>query len=112
MAVPIEGFSIVAQKARIQHLLDDHAFAIPNSTALNDEHIWKCSFMAQADANKLLQTLEILALNVSQGPDSDVVLVNEFDRSVDPYCEWLTTAIWGPERGTWPRYSDRWPRHP
>jgi hypothetical protein len=61
MAIPIEGFSVVAQKARIQGLIEDQAFAIPNSTALNDEHIWKCSFMAQVDAKKFLQTLRIWA---------------------------------------------------
>lgn len=33
-------------------------------------------------------------MNVSQGPDSDAVLVNEFDHPIDPYCEWLTTGIW------------------
>ena len=33
--------------------------------------------MAQVDAKKFLQTLEHLGLNVSQGPDSDAVLVNE-----------------------------------
>jgi hypothetical protein len=94
MAIPIEGYSIVAQTARIQRLLDDHAFAIPNSTALGDDHIWSCSFMAQVDAEKFLQILADLGLNVSQGPDSDVVLVNEFDRSIDPYCEWLATGAW------------------
>lgn len=94
MALPIEGFSVVAQKARIKRLLENQAFAIPNSTALSDDHIWKCSFMAHVDAKKFLQTLEDLGLNVSQGPDSDAVLVNEFDHSIDPYCEWLTTAAW------------------
>lgn len=94
MAVTIEGYSVVAQKARIQHLLEEQAFAIPNSTTLADEHLWKCSFMAHADAKQFLRTLEDLGLNVSQGPDSDVVLVNEFDRAIDPYCEWLATATW------------------
>jgi tetratricopeptide (TPR) repeat protein len=94
MAVPIEGYSVVAQLARIQRLLDDGSVKIPNSTALSDTHIWKCSFMAQDDARKFLQTLEKLGLNGSRGPDSDVVLVNEFDRSVEPYCEWLKTAVW------------------
>lgn len=94
MAITIEGFSVVAQKARIQHLLEREAFAIPNSTALSDEHLWKCSFMAHVDAQKFLRTLEELGLNVSQGPDSDAVLVNEFDSSVAPYCEWLTIGRW------------------
>ncbi len=50
--------------------------------------------MAEADAQKFLRTLEKLGLNVSQGPDSDVVLATEFDRSVEPYCEWLRTGVW------------------
>jgi hypothetical protein len=94
MAVTIEGFTVVAQRARIQHLLDAGSIVAPNSTALHDEHIWKCSFMAQADAWNFLQTLEKLGLNRSQGPDSDVVLISEFDRSVDPYCEWIRTGLW------------------
>ncbi len=94
MAVPIEGFSVVAQFDRIQALLDGGLVEIPNGTALSDTHIWRCSFMAAADAEKFLRTLGGLGLNVSQGPDSDVVLVSEFDRSVEPYCEWLSTGVW------------------
>ena len=94
MAVTIEGFTVVVQKARLQHLLEAEAFEMPNSTALADEQLWKCSFMAHADAGKFLRTLEGLGLNVSQGPDSDAVLVNEFDCSVEPYCEWLAAARW------------------
>jgi tetratricopeptide (TPR) repeat protein len=94
MAIPIEGFTVVAQKARIVHLLENHAIETPNATALADDDLWRCSFMAEADAQKFMRSLEKLDLNVSQGPDSDVVLVNEFDRSVTPYCEWLVTAKW------------------
>src|SRR5688500_11324603 len=94
MAVPIEGFSVVARIERIQRLLDDGAVQPPNATALSDAHVWKCSFMAKSDAEKFLQTLAKLGLNVSQGPDSDVVLATEFDRSVEPYCEWLRLAVW------------------
>jgi tetratricopeptide (TPR) repeat protein len=50
--------------------------------------------MAKADAQKFLNTLEENGLNVSQGPDSDVVIATEFDRSVEPYCEWLKIGIW------------------
>ncbi len=94
MAVPIEGFAVVAQKERIRALLDENAVSAPNSTALSDDDLWCCSFMAHADAQEFLQVLQELELNVSQGPDSDVVLVNEFDRSVEPYCEWLSLAEW------------------
>lgn len=94
MAVPIEGYSVVAQFARIQPLLESGSVKIPNSTALSDTHIWKCSFMALDDARKFLQGLEKLGLNGSRGPDSDVVLAIEFDRTVEPYCEWLKMAVW------------------
>lgn len=94
MAVPIEGYSVVAQFPRIQRLLDDGSVKVPNSTALADTHIWKCSFMALDDARKFLQTLEKLGLNGSQGPDSDVVIADEFHRTIEPYCEWLKMAVW------------------
>jgi hypothetical protein len=94
MALPIEGFSVVAQLERIQPLLENGAVAIPNATALSDAHIWRCCFMAQADAQKFLGMLEENGLNGSKGPDSDVVIATEFDRSVEPYCEWLRTGVW------------------
>lgn len=50
--------------------------------------------MAKADAEKFLRGLEKLALNVSQGPDSDAILVSEFDQSIEPYCEWLNIGVW------------------
>lgn len=94
MAVPIEGFSVVVQRARIQHLLESESIGIPNATALGDDDIWRCCFMAEADAEQFIEALEQLGLNASQGPDSDVVLVSEFDCSLNPYCEWLATARW------------------
>jgi tetratricopeptide (TPR) repeat protein len=94
MALPIEGYCVVAQKARIDHLLEDGLIETPDGTSLADDDIWRCSFMAESDARKFLESLEKAGLNVSQGPNSDVVLVQEFDRSVDPYCEWLVTAQW------------------
>jgi len=94
MAVTIEGFTVVVQRNRMQPLLDAGSIVPPNSTALHDEHIWKCSFMAAADARNFLRTLEKLGFNISQGPDSDAVFISEFDRSVDPYCEWIQTALW------------------
>lgn len=89
-------------------MLDDGSFEIPNSTALGDDHIWRCSFLAMADAEKFMMTLQKLELNTSQGPDSDAVLVSEFDGSIEPYCEWLTTAAWdkaliGWKTGTHPK---------
>ncbi len=94
MAVPIEGFSVVAQLNRIQHLLENGSIQPPNSNALSDEHLWKCGFMAKGDAQRFMENLAKLGLNVAQGPDSDVVLATEFDRSVEPYCEWLRLAQW------------------
>jgi len=49
--------------------------------------------MAKADARNFLQMMAKLGLNVSQGPDSDAVLISEFDRSVEPYWEWIRTAF-------------------
>jgi tetratricopeptide (TPR) repeat protein len=94
MAVPIEGFSVVAQKDRIKPFLDSGTVEAPNATALCDKEIWRCCFMEETDAVKFMETLSALGLNVSQGPDSDVVLVSELDRSVSPYCEWLVTGNW------------------
>lgn len=94
MALPIEGFTVIAQLERIRPLLDNEVVTIPNATALSDSHIWRCSFMAQADAQKFLNMLEEYGLNGSTGPDSDVVIATEFDRSVEPYCEWLRTGVW------------------
>jgi tetratricopeptide (TPR) repeat protein len=94
MAIPIEGYSVVAQKARIVHLLENGSINVPNNTALADDDIWRCSFMEQTDALDFIRSLEKLDLNGSRGPDSDIVLVNEFDCSVNPYCEWLVTARW------------------
>ena len=58
MAVPIEGFSVVAQVDRIQRLFDDGSMQPPNATALSDTQLWKCSFMAKDDALKFLKKLE------------------------------------------------------
>ena len=50
--------------------------------------------MTEGDARRFAKGLEELELNVSRGPDSDVVVVNEFNQEVDPYCEWLEMATW------------------
>jgi hypothetical protein len=93
MAITIEGFTVVAQLTRIQPLLDAGSIEAPNSTALHDGHIWRCSFMASVDAHNFLRAMANLGLNISRGPDSDAVLICEFDRSVEPYCEWIHTAF-------------------
>lgn len=94
MAIPVEGFTVIAQSDRIDHLVVAGSLEAPNSTSLSDTHIWRCSFMSEADAQKFLRSLEELGLNVTQGPDSDAVLANEFDQSVEPYCEWLRIGVW------------------
>jgi tetratricopeptide (TPR) repeat protein len=94
MAITIEGFTVVAKYDRIQSLLENGSLKVPNSTALTDDHLWKVSFMAEADAQKFLRSLQDCGLNVSEGPDSDAVLANEFDGSVEPYCEWLRSGTW------------------
>lgn len=92
MAIPIEGFTVVAKRERIQPLLDNEQVSILNATTLADDDIWRCSFMTLDDATAFIRSLEELDLNASVGPDSDAVLVNEFDCSIYPYCEWLLTA--------------------
>lgn len=98
MAIAIEGFSVVALKDRIDENFDGglEAFArfIPNNTALADNHLWRCSFMVLPDAVHFLEQLQQAGFNTDQGPDPDLVLVNEFDLTVEPYCEWLQVAQW------------------
>jgi tetratricopeptide (TPR) repeat protein len=94
MAIPIEGATVVAQRARIQPLLDNGEIPIPNSTVLADDDLWRCSFMTQVDAEAFAQSLEQVGLNVSRGPDSDVVIIDEIDRTPNPYCEWLEVGCW------------------
>lgn len=98
MAIAIEGFSVVALKDRIDENFDGglDAFAkfIPNNTALADNHLWRCSFMVLPDAVHFLEQLQQAGFNTDEGPDPDLVLVNEFDLTVEPYCEWLQVAQW------------------
>lgn len=93
MAVAIEGFSVVVLKERIHQQLDGGESELDelagNSQVLADDHFWRCSYMAQADAITLTEKLALRGFNVVTGPDSDVVLVSEFDQSVEPYCEWI-----------------------
>ena len=98
MAIAIEGFSIVGIKSRIEEKypngLAGLSAAVPNVTALADDDLWRCAFMAAADAERFVEQLEKAGLNASQGPDPDIVLVNEFDQSATPYCEWLQISQW------------------
>ena len=98
MAIAIEGFSIVGRKARLEENFDGGLEAlskiVPNATELADDDLWRCSFMAAADAETFLEQLQEAGLNSNQGPDSDLVLVSEFDLSIEPYCEWLKVVQW------------------
>ncbi|MEL7499507.1 MAG: tetratricopeptide repeat protein [Planctomycetota bacterium] len=95
MSVTIEGYTVVVKKELIIDLLEDGTIVPPNGMHLGDPHVWRCSFMAEADAEKFLgQIAELAELNVTQGPDPDGVIVSEFKREVHPYCEWLQTATW------------------
>ena len=89
MSITIEGFSVVAKWELVQPFLDDDRIVPPNRMFLGDEHIWRCSFMSNDDAGAFIKKLEALGLNGSTGPNPDVVLVNEFNHDVYPYCEWL-----------------------
>jgi hypothetical protein len=85
------GYAVVAIKERIEPLLSSNSVVAPNNTALSDDNIWRCCFMAETDASNFLSELEKNGLNVRTGPDSDAVLANEFDQLIEPYCEWLLT---------------------
>src|SRR5262245_16075132 len=108
MAIPIEGYSVVAQLERIRPLLESKQLRGPGAAVIADDDLWRCAFMSMDDAAAFLQSLESLGLNTTKGPDSDAVLISEFDGSITPYCEWLQTAKWekaviGWKAGTQPR---------
>lgn len=98
MAIAIEGFSVVALKARLEELFPGGMEAlsgiVPNATELRDDDLWRCAFMAADDANRFLRQLQDEGLNTKQGPDPDVVVISEFDLAVDPYCEWIQVVRW------------------
>ena len=92
MSITIEGFSVVVKQDLVQPFLDDDRIVPPNRMFLGDDDIWRCSFMSNDDAGAFIKKLQALGLNASTGPNPDVVLVNEFDQEVYPYCEWLETG--------------------
>ena len=94
MAITIEGFTVVAKLEHLEALLERQDISAPNGTALHDEHLWKCSFMAHEDAQRFHEELGKLGLNISQGADPDAVIASEFNQEVDPYCEWLRMGTW------------------
>ncbi|WP_339745599.1 tetratricopeptide repeat protein [uncultured Rubinisphaera sp.] len=94
MTIPIEGYAVVMLKSRIQHLLDDGTLKPANCRTIADDHLWASSFMTHQDAVKYRESLDELDINGTQGPDSDLVIINEFDQSVTPYCEWLASTRW------------------
>lgn len=89
MSITIEGFSVVVKWDLVQPFLDDDRIIPPNGMFLGDDDIWRCSFMSNDEAGAFIKKLEALGLNGSTGPNPDVVLVNEFEHDVYPYCEWL-----------------------
>jgi hypothetical protein len=98
MAIAIEAYTVIALRSRIEEKYEGGVEALskaaPNQTALADDDLWRCAFMASADAESFLAELQHVGLNVRQGPDPDVVSVSEFDLSVSPYCEWLQVGQW------------------
>jgi len=92
VAIAIQGLTIVVRLDRAAELLPggiEFLTTLGNGTAGNDEHFWRCCFMADADGEALFEQLRSQGLNANPGPDPDMVLVNEFDLQVEPYCEWL-----------------------
>ena len=106
MSITIEGFSVVAKWKLVQPLLDDDRIVPPNRMYLGDDDIWRCSFMSNDDAGAFIKKLEALGLNGSTGPNPDVVLVNEFNHEVYPYCEWLQLGNYQKAIVAWMAGSD------
>ena len=98
MAIAIEGYSVVGRKDHIDDIYPGGVEALtasaPNSTVLADDHLWRCSFMAMSDARRFVRRLTDAGFEVARGPDSDFVIVNEFDLCIEPYCEWLQVKQW------------------
>jgi tetratricopeptide (TPR) repeat protein len=99
MAIAVEGYSLIGLKQRIAEKypggLAKLSQAVPNAMELADDDLWRCSFMVGADAERFRDKMQQLTeLNCKQGPDPDVVIVSEFDLSIEPYCEWLQVARW------------------
>lgn len=98
MAIAIEGATIVARLDRIAEFVDGGLDAVrqlqntTSSIAFADDDLWRCAFMVDAEAIEFLDRLKQLGLNAIPGPDPDVVLTNEFNLEVTPYCEWLKLA--------------------
>lgn len=94
MAIVVEGFTVIVRLDRISGRLSHPTFEVPNSTALFDDHLWRCAFMTDADAHAFSSYLGKLGMNVEPGPDCDVVLIDEFDIPSEPPGGWLRVARW------------------
>jgi tetratricopeptide (TPR) repeat protein len=95
LAIAIEGLSIVVRLDRAAELLPGGIDALAhegNGSAGKDSYLWRCCFMADVDGEALFERLRARGLNAAPGPDPDMVLVNEFDLEVHPYCEWLVVS--------------------
>lgn len=101
MAVVIEAYTIVVRLDCIQGRLSHPTFEIPNSTALFDDHLWRCAFMAEGDARSFLNYLGKLGMKVEPGPDCEAVLVDEFELDGQPACPWLSVAKWDKSAIAW-----------
>lgn len=81
MAIAIEGYSVVGLRSRIDEKYVEGmsmlSSRVPNSTELMDEELWRCSFMTMSDAERFLSQMSTDGMQVEQGPDPDVVLVND-----------------------------------
>ena len=94
VAIVVEGFTVVVRLDRIQGKLTHPTFELPNATALFDDHLWRCAFMAEGDARSFLNYLGKLGMKVEPGPDCEAVLVDEFELAEERPCEWLNLAKW------------------
>ncbi|MDF1661316.1 MAG: hypothetical protein P1V97_06070 [Planctomycetota bacterium] len=105
MAIAVEGYSVIAIQARIEEKysggIEALSSKVPNATELRDDELWQCSFMAMADAESFLLEIQKGGMDNEKGANPDLVIVNEFDGSVTPYCEWLQVRPWEKGRIAW-----------
>ncbi len=104
MALVIEAFTVVVKKDCIRPLLMNQLLYPPNNTAIDDDYIWRCNLMVKADADNFVQLLGEFELNIYQNPD--LVIVNEFDQSMEPNCHWLKIGKWKKAVIAWKIGSD------
>ncbi|OYP38371.1 tetratricopeptide repeat protein [Rhodopirellula sp. MGV] len=92
MPVLVEGTAVVIRNDALDRCLeggaaDFHTIA-PNAMSFGDGELSQASFMSPRDAEIFFEKLVLMGLRGS-APDPEVVLVDAYQQSVTPDCEWL-----------------------